>query len=116
LIRRYLNPEAVIGYSLTAGPDEVAFDMEGAEFSHQGNLCSFEVMIRAFGLEEAALYNLAEIVHEIDLGDGRYQRPETVGIDAALRGWLLANVPDMELEKQGLALIDGVFATLSQAG
>ena len=115
LIRRYLNPKAVIGYSLTVEPDEVAFDMEGAEFSHQGNFCTFEVMIRAFDLKETALYALAEIVHEIDLGDGRYQRPEAVGIDAALRGWLLTDMTDDEIEAQGLALIDGLFATLAQS-
>lgn len=114
LIRRYLNPEAVIRYSLTTEPDDVAFDMEGAEFSHQGNLCTFEVMIRTFALNEAALYLLAEIVHEIDLRDGRYQRPETAGIDAALHGWRLASVPDHELEMYGLALFDGLFTTLTQ--
>ncbi len=114
LIRRYINPKAVIRYSATVHSDEVAFDMEGAEFSHQGNFCTFEVMIRAFSLKEEALYVLAEIVHEIDLADGRYQRPEAVGIDAALRGWLLTSMADEEIEKQGLALIDGLFATLAQ--
>lgn len=115
LIRRYLNPDAVIRYSATPAPDEVAFDMEGAEFSHQGNLCTFEVMIRAFELDEVALFLMAEIVHEIDLRDGRYQRPEISGIDATLRGWLLAGMPDSELETHGLALFDGLFAALSQS-
>ncbi len=113
LIRRYLNAEAVIRYAAEAIPGEVGFDMEGAEFSHQGNLCSFEVMIRAFGLDQVALHLLAEIVHEIDLRDGRYQRPETIGIDATLRGWLLADMSDSELEMHGLALFDGLFASLS---
>jgi hypothetical protein len=115
LIRRYLNPDAVIRYSQAPEPDEVAFDMEGATFSHQGNLCTFEVMIRAFALDEAALFLMAEIVHEIDLRDGRYQRPETSGIDATLRGWLLAGLPDSELEAHGVALFDGLFAALSQS-
>lgn len=115
LIRRYLNPEAVIRYSVSPEPDEVAFDMDSAKFSHQGNLCTFEVMIRAFELDDAALSLMAEIVHEIDLRDGRYQRPETAGVDATLRGWLLANVPDRELEVHGLALFDGLFTALSQS-
>jgi hypothetical protein len=114
LIRRYINPEASIRYAAEPEPDEVAFDMEGAAFSHQGNLCTFEVMIRSFELDEAALYLMAEIVHEIDLRDGRYQRPETVGIDATLRGWLLADMPDSDLEAHGLVLFDGLFAALSQ--
>jgi hypothetical protein len=115
LIRRYLNSEAAVRYSTTPESDEVAFDMEGAAFSHQGNLCTFEVMLRAFELDEAALFLMAEIVHEIDLRDGRYQRPEISGIDATLRGWLLANMPDSELEAHGLALFDGLFAALSQS-
>jgi hypothetical protein len=113
LIRRYLNPEAVIRYSTEPEPGEVGFDMDGVRFSHQGNLCTFEVMLRAFQLDDPALHLLAEIVHEIDLRDGRYQRPETAGIDATLRGWLLANVPDSELEQHGIALFDGLYAALS---
>jgi hypothetical protein len=96
-----------------AEPGEVGFDMDGAEFSHQGNLCTFEVMLRAFQLDETALALIAEIVHEIDLRDGRYQRPETAGVDATLRGWLLANVPDSELEQHGIALFEGLYAALS---
>jgi len=113
LIRRYLNPEAVIRYAVEPEPGEVGFDMDGAEFSHQGNLCTFEVMLQAFQLGEAAHILMAEIVHEIDLRDGRYQRPETAGVDATLRGWLLANVPDSELEQHGIALFDGLYAALS---
>lgn len=110
LIRRYLNAEAIIRYAAKPEASEVAFDMDGAEFSHQGNLCTFEVMLQAFELDEPALSPMAEIVHEIDLRDGRYQRPETAGIDAALRGWLLAGLPDDELELRGIALFEGLYA------
>ncbi len=115
LIRRFVNPDAVVRYSAAPEADEVGFDMNDVRFSHQGNFCTFEVMIRAFELEEAALTHMAEIVHEIDLRDGRYQRPETAGIDATLRGWLLAGRTDSELERDGLALFDGLYAALSQS-
>ena len=114
LIRHYLNPNATIRYATESNSGEVGFDMDGAEFSHQGNLCTFEVMLQTFQLNETALSLLAEIVHEIDLRDGRYQRPETDGIDATLRGWLLAGMPDNELEVHGIALFDGLYAVLSQ--
>ena len=113
LIRRFLNAEAIIRYTAEPEPEEVGFDMDGAEFSHQGNLCTFEVMLRTFQLDDPALYLLAEIVHEIDLRDGRYQRPETAGIDATLHGWLLAGIADSELEQRGLALFEGLYAALS---
>jgi hypothetical protein len=113
LIRRFIDPSAVIAYGTPSSPDDVTFDMQNANFGHVGNLCTFETMLRAFKLDEPALYVLAQIVHEIDLRDGLYARPETAGIDAVLAGWLAANLPDVELETHGIALFDGVHAALS---
>lgn len=112
LIRRFINPEAAIRYSLHPEPDEVPFDMSEAEFGHQGNLCTFETMLRAFGREEPALQALAEIVHEIDLRDGRYLRPEIPGVDTVLSGWLSLNLPDVEMEQRAIALFDGLHGAL----
>lgn len=114
LIRRFINPQAVIRYALQPAPDEVAFDMTGAEFGHTGNLCTFETMLRAFDLAEPGLSTLAEIVHEIDLRDERYVHAEIPGLEVVLEGWLLLNLSDAELERRGLALFDGLFAGLSK--
>jgi hypothetical protein len=70
-------------------------------------------MLQAFQLDEVALHLLAEIVHEIDLRDGRYQRPETAGIDATLHGWLLTGVSDNELERRGITLFEGLYASVA---
>lgn len=113
LIRRFINSQAVIRYALQPAPDEVAFDMTGAEFGHTGNLCTFETMLRAFDLAEPGLSTLAEIVHEIDLRDERYVHAEIPGLEVVLEGWLLLNLSDAELERRGLALFDGLFAGLS---
>lgn len=112
LIRRFINPRAVIRYSNTPQPEEVPFDMGQGPFSHRGNFCTFEVMVRTFGLNDAAMAAVAEIVHEIDLRDGRYVRPEVPGIDAVLRGWMSRS--DAEREVHGIALFDGLHAALSQ--
>lgn len=114
LIRRFINPKAVIRYSLQPAPDEVAFDMQGAEFGHTGNLCSFETMVLRFGLKKPSVQTLAEIVHELDLRDGLYIHPETAGIEAAIRGWVLLGLSDAELELRGLELFDGLDAVLSK--
>lgn len=113
LIRRFIDPAARIEYGAPAAPGDVTFDLEDAEFGHTGSLCTFETMLRAFELNEAALSIVAQIVHEIDLRDGIYARPETAGIDAILAGWLTANLPDLELERHGGALFDGIYATIS---
>jgi hypothetical protein len=115
LIRRFINPAAVVRYSLTPEPDEVAFDMPHGEFTHRGHLCTFEVMVAAFGLDDPLLQTIGEIVHEIDLRDGRNVRPETAGVDAILKGWLLARFEDAVLEAHGTALFEGLYAALAQS-
>ncbi|MBI1876958.1 MAG: chromate resistance protein [Chloroflexi bacterium] len=113
LIRRFINPKALIRYALQPEPDEIAFDMSEAQFGHQGNLCTFETMMLAFNLDDPGLCAIAEIVHEIDLRDGQYTRPETIGVDVILKGWLLAGLTDAELEAHGIALFEGLYVTLS---
>ncbi|MDQ5852308.1 MAG: chromate resistance protein [Chloroflexota bacterium] len=115
LIRRYINPAATIRYSTQPEPGEVAFDMVDARFGHQGNHCSFETMLQSFGLDEPALQRMAEIVHAIDLRDGRYTWPETAGIEAVLGGWLMADLPDGQREVYGIALFEGLYASLTHA-
>ncbi len=115
LIRRYINPAAAIRYDMQPEPGEVSFDMADARFSHQGNLCTFETMLQAFALDEPALRSMAEIVHEIDLRDGRFLRPETAGIDAVLQGWLHVDLTDAERESAGIALFEGLYAALTAA-
>ncbi len=114
LIRRFINPTAEIRYAARLESGEVGFDMREAEFGHQGNFCTFETMLAAFGLKESGLQGVAEIVHEIDLRDGRYARPETAGLELILKGWLQAGLPDKEIEQRGIALFEGLFTALSR--
>jgi hypothetical protein len=113
LIRRFINPEALIRYSLEPEPDEVSFDMEPAVFGHRGDQCSFESMLGAFGLKEPGLRAVAEIVHDLDLHENRYGRPETHGVMTILNGWRLANLADEALEARGVALFEGLYLALS---
>ncbi len=113
LIRRFIDPAAVVRYGLRPKSNEVAFDMDAAEFGHTGILCTFETMRLAFRFDDPALRAIAEIVHEIDLRDGRSVRPEIAGVDAILNGWLLTGMTDAELEAHGVALFEGLYAALS---
>ena len=113
LIRRFINPRAAVRYAPAAEPDEIPFDTAGASFGHHGNLCTFETMLRAFALDDPGLRALAEIVHEIDLRDGRFSRPEIAGVDAILGGW--GALTDAEREAHGVALFEGLYASLAQA-
>ena len=89
LIRRYIDPDAE--FVFVTDPDEVpddatAFDMRGVELSHHHGDCTFETILRRYELSDPVLWRIAEIVHEADLDDGRYDAPEAPGIDAVLRG------------------------------
>jgi hypothetical protein len=91
----------------------VTFDLEPADFGHQGQRCSFETMRLAFGFDDPALQALAEIVHDIDLQANDHGRAETYGVAAVLSGWRRSNLADAELEARGLALFDGLYASFS---
>ncbi|PZV07752.1 MAG: hypothetical protein DCF32_06550 [Leptolyngbya sp.] len=116
LIRRFIQPEAIIRYGKTAKANEIPFDMHQGEFQHQGNLCTFEVMAKAFNLDDARVQTIGEIVHEIDLRDGIYLHPQIVGIETLLRGWLVAGFSDSALETHGIALFEGLYSALDREG
>jgi len=65
-----------------------------AEFTHEGELCTFEVLLRRFGLDDPALIQIGEAVHDIDLKDARFSRPETAGLDRLIAGIALRHEDD----------------------
>lgn len=113
LIRRFIDSAAIIRYNKQASETEISFDMPDAQFGHTGNLCTFETLINSFQITAVGLSKMAEIVHEIDLHDGIYNHPETVGIDTILRGWLKQRLSDTVLEDRGSALFDGLFSAIT---
>jgi hypothetical protein len=89
LIRRHLDPDA--SFVFVDDPAEVpadatAFDMRGVELGHHGGDCSFETILRRYELDDPVLWKLAELVHEADLDDERFDAPEARGLDVILRG------------------------------
>lgn len=114
LIRRFINPEAAISYSGDPRQDEVAFDMDGGEFGHRGNLCTFETMRLSFGLDDERMRAIGEIVHEVDLHDALYARPESAGVEAILNGWSQAGLLDADLETKGMSLFEALYVAFSR--
>jgi hypothetical protein len=113
LIRNFIDANATILYrDKVANESEISFDMPNARFGHTGNLCTFETLITTFQISADGLTKIAEIVHEIDLHDGNYHHPETVGIELILKGWLQQGLSDEALSERGLALFDGLFSAI----
>lgn len=93
----------------------IRFDMFGAEFTHHGEDCTFETVIKRFGLGgDPALRQMAEIVHDIDLKDGKFNRHEAAGLNAVVRGLGELLKDDRKLIRQSGAVFDGLYALLSK--
>jgi hypothetical protein len=113
LIRRFIDPEArfefVPGNEYAPRHGELRFDMFQAEFTHDGDLCSFEVLVRHFRLAEPALRHLAEIVHDIDLKDGKFARPEALGLDRLVAGIAMRHEDDAARLTEAAAAFDSLY-------
>ena len=88
----------------------IPFDMFGAEFTHHGEDCTFETMLKRFGLTSVAgLRELAEIVHDIDLKDDKFNRLEAAGLKAIIDGLSETLRDDRKLLQQSSVIFDGLF-------
>ena len=116
LVRRFVDPDVrfkfVPARRYRPEPGEVRFDMFEAEFTHEGDLCTFEVLLARLGLEEPALRPIAEIVHDVDLKEGKFGRPEAVGIDHLIDGIAMAYRDDEERLARGAAVFDALYEYL----
>ncbi len=90
--------------------DEVRFDMYAAEFTHEGDQCTFETMIQRFGIKNKALQIIAEIVHDIDLKDGKFGRPEIDGLSVVLSGIAATQSTDDERLRRSAEVFDDLYA------
>jgi hypothetical protein len=93
----------------------IPFDMFGAEFTHHGEDCTFETILKRFGLTESkGLRELAEIVHDIDLKDSKFQRLEAAGLNSIIDGLSKVLRDDRKLLQQTSVVFDGLYALLNQ--
>ncbi|MDH6231785.1 hypothetical protein M2281_002383 [Mesorhizobium soli] len=113
LIRRFIDPDAVIrfvpgkGYAPDAG--ELRFDMFEGEITHEGDHCSFEVLLNRAHINDPALQAIGEIVHDIDLKDAKFGREETSGIASLIAGICVANPEDEQRIAQGAPVFDNLY-------
>jgi hypothetical protein len=118
LIRRFIDPRAdfkfVPGRGYAPRPGEVRFDMFQAEYTHEGEHCTFETLLARFNLRDRALNALGEIVHDIDLKDDRFGRPETDGVASLVRGIVQNHAGDTERIDRGAALFDDLYASMKR--
>ena len=116
LISKFIDrkPKFVFAPSANAVPGAIPFDMLDAEFSHHGNYCTFETLIRRFAIADKVVAKIGEMIHDADLDDSRFQRVEAVGIDRVLKGWAKEGLPDEEILRRGFECFDALYAFLQR--
>src|SRR5205085_9777177 len=116
LIRKFIDPKArfAFAHKVSAHRKAVSFDMLEAEFSHVGEDCTFETLTKRFTIRDKAVRKIAEMVHDADLEDDKFQCPEGIGIDRILKGWGKEGLADEEILRRGFECFDALYAFLQR--
>jgi hypothetical protein len=121
LVLRFIDPHAEFFYVPT---DQVfteaqrlgaiAYDIEGAPVSHEGPLCSFDALLKAYDLHEPALQRLATIVRGADT-DRLALAPQCAGLLAISLGLSRLYADDHAMLQAGLGVYDALYAWCREA-
>jgi hypothetical protein len=114
LIKNFIDPKAsfVFAKDPAAFPNAIPYDMTGVEFTHHGEDCTFETLLKRFDLKDKALKKLGQMIHNADLEDGKFQTIEGIGLDRVFRGWSKLGLSDDEILIRGFGCFDALHAFL----
>lgn len=123
LVRRFIDQEAEIVFvpsedvlsRASRDPDARSFDTPGADYTHRGNQCTFEVLIEDFDLgRDPALRRLASIVHAADISEELGTDPLGPGLLAIGEGGLKVEGDDQRLLERGSFVYDALYEWCKQ--
>lgn len=116
LIKRFIDTKAsfLFGNDPTAHPEAIPFDMyQGGGFGHEGEKCTFETLCARFGTPDKKVRLIGQAVHDADLDDEKFGRTEGITINQILKGWAKQGIPDDELLRRGVDLIEGLYHSIA---
>lgn len=119
LIRRFIDPNAKFRFvnpkTYKVQRDHIRFDMADAEFTHEGTDCTFETLVRRAELtSDPALRAIAEIIHDLDVDEGKFGRPEVAGVGAMISGVCTATANDEDRLRLGGLGLDHFYSYFSK--
>ena len=116
LIRKFIDPRArfIFGLDPRKCPQAIPFDMADVEFSHHAEDCTFETLVKRFAITDKAALKIAEMVHDADLEDGKFQRAECIGVNCVLGGWARSGMSDAQLLAKGVECFEGLYQQLQK--
>jgi hypothetical protein len=117
LIKNFIDPDAEFLYvpadevlAVARREEAHSYDAPGADFTHRNNLCSFEVLVEEYGLEDPAVRLLARIVHGADIAYDRDATPQSRGLLAVAEGFHLLGLDDQRQLELSLPVYDALYA------
>ena len=116
LIRKFIDPRAkfIFAKTISAKTRTVSFDMLDADFSHRGDDCTFETLLKSFEIHDKSARQIGEMIHDADLDDQKFERNECIGIDRVLKGWAREGISDQEILRRGFDCFDALYAFLQK--
>jgi len=117
LIKRFIDARATFNFvtdAKNAPSNALAFDMYGVGFGHEGDRCTFETLASRFRIKDAAVARLAEVVHDLDLKDGKFGALDAGTLGAAIDGLQMSCVDDHKLLEQGMILFEAMYRSFGQ--
>ena len=112
LIRKFIDPKAKFIFGTKMKPSVISFDMVDADFTHRGDDCTFETLIKSFRVQDKAAHRIGEMIHDADLEDAKFERNECIGIDRVFKGWAREGLSDQEILRRGFQCFDALYAFL----
>ncbi len=118
LIRKFVDPQAeflfVPADQVMAVADRegaTPYDVKGVELGHHGKECSFDAIVKKYGLtQDPALVLLARIVNGADTDNSLWNQPESAGLKAVAEGFReLGFKDDHELNAAEWIVYDALY-------
>ena len=114
LIRKFIDPKATFQFAAQKPRrgTAITFDMLDADFTHLGDSCTFEMLCLRFAINDSIVSQIAEMVHDADLEDEKFDRKEIIGIDLMLKGLAHMKKSSDEILAAGISAIEALFHAL----
>lgn len=118
LIKRFIDRDAAFDFIDEKDIDTidkgfVTFDVRGGEFTHSGDMCTFEVIVKSFGLRDKTLRKMAEIIHDLDMKDDKFNAVEAKGMEHILEGIRRTAKNDRDALEKGMTVLEMLYAAKS---
>lgn len=116
LIRRFIDKKArfIFAAEEHVPREAVPFDMFHGGFGHRGEDCTFETLQKTFRIRDKKVGAIGQIIHDADLLDEKFGRKDGFGLDGVLNGWARQRIPDGEILKRGIQLIEALYSSVSE--